>query len=97
VLVHILFSEFSFHTSLKTHPILFVLVSYTTIKCNKITSLPKRTTVFQKVNFLPSKEAWKGHDVGDRMAVDMAGHLSIPFGTDTQHLTLDHYFPILSW
>jgi len=51
--------------------------------------LQKRTTDFQKVNFLPSKEGWKGQDVGDRMAVDVAGHLSIPLGTDTQHLTLD--------
>lgn len=67
----------------------FVLVSYTTVKCNKISSLQKRTTDFQKVNFLPSKEGWKGQDVGDRMAVDVAGHLSIPLGTDTQHLTLD--------
>jgi len=52
--------------------------------------LPKRTTDFQKANFLPSKEAWKGQDVRDRMTADAAGHLSIPFGTDTQHLTLDH-------
>jgi hypothetical protein len=52
--------------------------------------LPKKTTDFQKVNFLPSKEAWKSQDVGDRMAADAAGHLSIPFGTDIQHLILDH-------
>jgi len=52
--------------------------------------LPKRTTNFQKVNFSPSKEAWKGQDMGERMAVDVAGHLSIPFGTDPRHLTLDH-------
>jgi len=67
-----------------------VLVSYTIAKCCKISSLPKRTTDFQKANFLPSKEAWKGQDVRDRMTADAAGHLSIPFGTDTQHLTLDH-------
>jgi len=89
MLVHILFSEFSFPTSLKTLPIFFVLVSYTTVKWSKISSLSKRTTDFQKVNFLPSKEAWQGQDLGDSIAVDVASHLPIPFGTDTQHLTLD--------